>query len=100
MTALQVILADARKKVADMEAEAERLTEEEGPDSDVVQDIYSRLEDLDEKTFEVRAGTLLHGLGFNKEMAQKKNKRYVWWMAYESQSCESLIREAFFITLR
>jgi ATP-binding cassette subfamily F protein 2 len=62
------------KKVADLEAEAEKLTEEEGADSDVVQDIYARIEDLDEKTFEVRAGTLLHGLGFTKEMAKKKTK--------------------------
>jgi len=74
MTALEMILSDARKKVAELEAEAERLIEEDGPDSDVVQDIYARLEDLDEKTFEVRAGTLLHGLGFTKEMSLKKTK--------------------------
>jgi len=74
MTALQMILADARKKLEALEAEAERLNEEEGPDSDIVHDLYARIEDLDEKTFEVRAGTLLHGLGFNKEMSGKKTK--------------------------
>jgi len=74
LTALEMILQDARKKVQALEAEAEKLSEEEGPDSDIVQDIYARIEDLDEKTFEARAGTLLHGLGFTKEMSQKKHK--------------------------
>jgi ATP-binding cassette subfamily F protein 2 len=74
MTALEMVLSDARRKVHELEAEAEKLTEEAGADSDVVQDIYARIEDLDEKTFEVRAGTLLFGLGFTKEMSKKKTK--------------------------
>jgi len=74
MTAMEMILEDARKKVKELEAEAEKLTEEEGPDSDVVHDVYARLEELDEKTFEVRAGKLLFGLGFTKEMGAKKTK--------------------------
>ena len=45
-----------------------------GPDSDDLQGIYDRLEELDESTFEARAAELLWGLGFSKKMMAKATK--------------------------
>lgn len=39
-------------------------------------DIYERLEDMSADTAEARAGYILHGLGFTKEMQQKKTKDF------------------------
>jgi len=74
MTAMEAVLTDARIELKRLESTAEKVQETEGGDSDVVQDLYARIEDLDEKTFEVRAGLLLHGLGFTKEMSKKATK--------------------------
>jgi len=57
-----------------LEAEAERITEEEGPDHPLVLDIYSRLDDMDPQLFETRAFKLLNGLGFEAPMLAKKTK--------------------------
>ena len=47
-----------------LEQELERITEEEGGDSDNLQDVYDRLDALDADTAAKRAGELLHGLGW------------------------------------
>ena len=39
-------------------------------------DIYERLDDLSADTAEARAGYLLYGLGFTKEMQNKKTKDF------------------------
>lgn len=39
-------------------------------------DIYERLDDLSADTAGARAGNILHGLGFTKEMQQKKCKDF------------------------
>lgn len=39
-------------------------------------DIYERLDDMDADKAEVRAGSILHGLGFTKEMMQTKVKHF------------------------
>jgi len=36
--------------------------------------LYDRVSALDESTFQSRASTLLHGLGFSQEMMAKKTK--------------------------
>eukprot|EP00743_Colponemidia_sp_Colp-15_P002214 GILK01002400.1.p1 GENE.GILK01002400.1~~GILK01002400.1.p1 ORF type:complete len:636 (+),score=139.58 GILK01002400.1:76-1908(+) len=73
-TAIEAVIDNAQKEVKRLEAEEERILSEEGPDSEVLQEIYSRLDELDPSTFEVRAGTLLHGLGFDNVMIAKKTK--------------------------
>lgn len=39
-------------------------------------DIYDRLEEISADTAEARAANILHGLGFSKEMQQKKTKDF------------------------
>lgn len=73
-TALECVVAMGKNEVARLEAEEERIMEEEGPDSSILQDIYAKLEELDPTTFEKRAGELLFGLGFKTQMMAKKTK--------------------------
>lgn len=73
-TALETVIEAAKSEVARLEKKEERLMEEEGPESSILQDIYARLEELDPVTFEKRAGELLFGLGFGKAMMAKKTK--------------------------
>jgi ATP-binding cassette subfamily F protein 2 len=68
------VIDHVEAEVKRLEAEAERITEEEGADHPLVLDIYGRLEDMDPSTFEARASILLHGLGFGPEMMTKKTR--------------------------
>eukprot|EP01136_Pigoraptor_vietnamica_P008724 Opistho-1_new@44425 len=73
-TALQSVIDTVAEEVKRLEAEEARLMEEEGPESPELQDVYERLELLDPSTFEKRAGELLHGLGFTREMMAKMTR--------------------------
>jgi ATP-binding cassette subfamily F protein 2 len=74
LTALQYVIEQSEKEVKRLEAESERILEEEGPESESLQLIYERLDALDPSTFETRAGELLFGLGFSKKQALKQTK--------------------------
>lgn len=39
-------------------------------------DVYERLDDISADTAEARAANILHGLGFTKEMQNKKTKDF------------------------
>lgn len=71
-TALEFVINSAKFEVARLEAQADDVLTEEGPESPVLQDIYERLEELDADTFESRASTILVGLGFNSKTIHKK----------------------------
>lgn len=58
-------------------AEEEKTAEEQQEDiMEVLNNVYERLDDLDASTAEVRARTILKGLGFTHEMQQKKTKDF------------------------
>jgi ATP-binding cassette subfamily F protein 2 len=46
----------------------------EDPESPLLDDIYERIDTLDAATFEVRAASILHGLGFTPQRMQYKTK--------------------------
>ena len=73
-TPTEVVIYEVQAEMKRLEAESERILEEEGPESELLQDIYNRLDSMDPSTFEVRAGKLLHGLGFSQDFMQKKTK--------------------------
>lgn len=50
------------------------LAEENGAENPLLDDVYDRIEQLDPSTFETRAATLLHGLGFTKKDMLKATK--------------------------
>jgi len=87
LNAMEWVVSQAKDEVKRLEEQVESLTDhqaklaEEGidvvddPETDaLVQDIYSRLDEMDPDTFEVRAGRLLTGLGFDKKMLAKPTK--------------------------
>lgn len=60
-----------------MEKLAERLVSCEDDESqEQLLDVYERLDDLSADTAETRAAWILHGLGFNKQMQQKKTRDF------------------------
>lgn len=73
-TALTTVVEWGKAEVDRLNKLEETIMEAEGAESDKLQDIYEKLELLDEATFEVRASELLWGLGFSKPMMAKATK--------------------------
>jgi ATP-binding cassette subfamily F protein 2 len=73
-TALETVVDEAKLEVARLNALEEKLMIEEGPDCPDLLPIYDKLEELDPTTFDQRAGSILWGLGFKKEMMAKATK--------------------------
>lgn len=74
LTALEAVVHVAKVEIQRLEAECDKVLEEEGPESENLQLIYDRLDALDPNTLESRAGELLSGLGFSKTQAAKMTK--------------------------
>lgn len=76
MTALEAVMSvDAER--TKLEKEAEYLMDKEGPEVEArMEDIYERLDALESDMAEVRAASILHGLGFDKEMQAKKTRDF------------------------
>ncbi|KAI9344824.1 P-loop containing nucleoside triphosphate hydrolase protein [Zopfochytrium polystomum] len=64
MTALKAVIEYAEKELKNLEARMEEIMTDD-PESPLLDDIYERIESLDASTFEVRAASILHGLGFS-----------------------------------
>jgi ATP-binding cassette subfamily F protein 2 len=63
--AIEAVMTEAKHEVERLEKQVEDLLAEvDGADNPLLDDIYDRIEQLDPATFETRAATLLHGLGF------------------------------------
>ncbi len=73
MTPLEYVLSEANKEVERLEQQIAELTEVD-PECDALGMLYSRLDDLDPAFFEVKAGKILHGIGFTKAMLAKATK--------------------------
>ncbi|KXJ92657.1 P-loop containing nucleoside triphosphate hydrolase protein [Microdochium bolleyi] len=72
--ALDWVLREAEKEMERLELHAEKILEDEGPDSPVLMDLYEHMDKMDPSTFQTRASLILTGLGFNKTTIQKKTK--------------------------
>ena len=76
MSALEAVMSVDEEK-ARLEAEAEALVGVEGAEVEQrLEDIYERLDALDSDMAEVRAASILHGLGFDKDMQAKATKHF------------------------
>jgi ATP-binding cassette subfamily F protein 2 len=73
-TALEVVYELGQKEQQRLEKEAEELENQEQDCAELLESIYSRLDELDPASFVSKAGELLHGLGFSQEMMNKKTK--------------------------
>ncbi|KJE91545.1 ABC transporter [Capsaspora owczarzaki ATCC 30864] len=76
LTPLEAVIEDTEKERVRLEARAERVLEEDGPESTLLQDIYDRLDLLDADTAKKRAGEILFGLGFDADMQARPCKSF------------------------
>lgn len=74
VNALDFIVASARAKVARLEARIEELSVADDVDELALDSAYEELEEMDPSTFEAKAGSILHGLGFSQQMMKKPTK--------------------------
>lgn len=74
VNAVDFIVASAREKVAKLEAYIEELSVADSVDEEALDAAYEELEEMDASTFEAKAGSILHGLGFSQTMMQKPTK--------------------------
>ncbi|KAJ8515617.1 hypothetical protein ONZ45_g6973 [Pleurotus djamor] len=74
VNAVDFIVASAKEKVAKLEAYIEELSVADSPDEVALDAAYEELEEMDPSTFETKAGSILHGLGFSQTMMKKPTK--------------------------
>nr|GAT55828.1 predicted protein [Mycena chlorophos] len=72
--AIDFIVASAKAKVAKLEAHIEQLSVADDVDELALDAAYEQLEEMDPSTFETKAGSILHGLGFSQTMMKKPTK--------------------------
>ncbi|CUS24191.1 LAQU0S14e02256g1_1 [Lachancea quebecensis] len=73
-SALDYVVNEAQNELKRLEDLVEKTILEEGPESDVLEGLYERMDSLDPSTFESRAAVILIGLGFNSKTIKKKTK--------------------------
>jgi len=73
-TALQNVVDDAQAEVKRLEQLADKVLEEEGPESELLDSLYQRLDSMNPETFEAKAAKILHGLGFDPVKMAKKTR--------------------------
>jgi ATP-binding cassette subfamily F protein 2 len=73
--AIEAVVIEAKNEIDRLEKQVEdMLAEVDGAENPLLDDIYDRIEQLDPSTFDTRAATLLHGLGFMKKDMLKATK--------------------------
>ncbi|KAF9391491.1 ABC transporter ATP-binding protein arb1 [Podila verticillata] len=73
--AIEAVVIEAKNEIERLERQVEdMLAEVDGAENPLLDDIYDRIEQLDPSTFDTRAATLLHGLGFMKKDMLKATK--------------------------
>ena len=80
LTAMEYVIEKAKADVKRLEDMADEMLEKHGPDAPGLQDVYERIDEMDPNTFELRAGKLLRGLGFDAAgLAKKTNAMSGGW---------------------
>ncbi|KNC56453.1 uncharacterized protein AMSG_02423 [Thecamonas trahens ATCC 50062] len=76
INAMDFIISDIEAKVAKLEKYAEVVMDSLGPDAMELDEIYERIDAMDIATAPRRAGEILHGLGFTKEMMAQPTRDF------------------------
>ncbi|KDR84549.1 hypothetical protein GALMADRAFT_55337 [Galerina marginata CBS 339.88] len=74
VNAVDFIVASAKAKVARLEAYIEDLSTRDDVDEAALDLAYEELEEMDPATFEAKAGSILHGLGFSPTMMKRPTR--------------------------
>jgi ATP-binding cassette subfamily F protein 2 len=67
MSALEYVIDSALQEIKRLDAAIETILTEDGPESELLQDLYDKQDNLEPSTFETRASTILVGLGFKAQ---------------------------------
>lgn len=73
-SALEYVVREAEAELAKLEQQVEDIIVDEGPESQLLDGLYERIDEMDPSTFESRAAVILTGLGFNAVTIKKKTK--------------------------
>lgn len=73
-SALEYVVREAQNELKRLEDLVEKIIIEDGPESELLEPLYERMDSLDPDTFESRAAVILIGLGFNSQTILKKTK--------------------------
>jgi len=71
---VEYIIKSAKEKVARLEKQIEDMSMEDEVDDLALEAKYEELEEMDPNTFETKAASILHGLGFSQQMMAKPTK--------------------------
>ncbi|KAK9384453.1 P-loop containing nucleoside triphosphate hydrolase protein [Lipomyces mesembrius] len=73
-SALEYVVREAENELKRLEQMAEDILEKDGPESQILEELYERIESMDPSTFESRASLILRGLGFTATTIKKMTK--------------------------
>lgn len=73
-SALDTVVSEVEREIKRLEAEAERVLTEEGPESSYLLELYDRIDSKDPQTLTARAAEILHGLGFSPQRMNAPTK--------------------------
>uniref|UniRef100_A0A171B6Z7 ATP-binding cassette sub-family F member 2 n=1 Tax=Triatoma infestans TaxID=30076 RepID=A0A171B6Z7_TRIIF len=75
-TALECVMEVDQERIMLEELATQLVSMEDDESQEQLMDVYERLDELSADTAQARAGYILHGLGFTKEMQNKKTKDF------------------------
>ncbi|CCE92186.1 ATP-binding cassette family ATPase ARB1 TDEL_0D06020 [Torulaspora delbrueckii] len=73
-SALEYVVREAEHELKRLEDLVERIIIDDGPESELLEPLYEKMDSMDPDTFESRAAVILIGLGFNAKTILKKTK--------------------------
>ncbi|AAS53603.2 AFR232Cp [Eremothecium gossypii ATCC 10895] len=73
-SALEYVVREAQNELKRLEDLVEKILLEDGPESELLDPLYEKMDSMDPSTFESRAAIILIGLGFNAKTINKKTK--------------------------
>lgn len=74
LSALDYVVTEAQNELKRLEDLVEKIILEDGPESELLEPLYEKMDSMDPNTFESRAAVILIGLGFNSKTITKKTK--------------------------
>lgn len=73
-SALEYVVREAEHELKRLEDLVEKIIIDDGPESELLEPLYEKMDSMDPDTFESRAAVILIGLGFNSKTILKKTK--------------------------
>jgi ATP-binding cassette subfamily F protein 2 len=73
-SALETVVIEVERELKRLEAEAEKVLNDEGPESTYLMELYERIDAKEPQTLTVRAAEILHGLGFTPKRMNAPTK--------------------------